>query len=81
MILKPAEVSYFNPLSGQFHKMVKHTQTNCLSVFGHFVGLALKGLKNIGESKKTVTYDIYFDILYIYLSLQSIHYSYSVLIT
>ena len=31
--------------------MVKHTQairrqqpTNCLSVFGHFVGLALKGL-------------------------------------
>ena len=32
--------------------MVKHTQTirrqkptNCLSVFGHFVGLALKGLK------------------------------------
>ena len=28
-------------------------------MFGHFVGLALKGLKNIGESKKTVTYDIY----------------------
>ena len=34
------------------HKMVKHTQTirrllptNCLSVFDHFVGLALKGLK------------------------------------
>ena len=33
--------------------MVKHTQTirqqkptNCLSVFDHFVGLALKGLKN-----------------------------------
>ena len=33
------------------HKMVKHTQiirrqqpTNCLSVFDHFVGLALKGL-------------------------------------
>ena len=43
-------------------------------MFDHFVGLALKGLKNIGESKKTVTY-IYFDILYIYLSLQSIHYS------
>ena len=35
--------------------MVKHTQTirrllpsNCLSVFDHFVGLALKGLKTLG---------------------------------
>ena len=35
----------------QPHKMVKHTQpvrwllpTNCLSVFDHFMGLALKGL-------------------------------------
>ena len=33
----------------QPHKMIKHTQiirrqTNCLSVFDHFVGLALKGL-------------------------------------
>ena len=34
-----------------FHRMVKHIQTirrqfptNCLSVFDHFVGLALKGL-------------------------------------
>ena len=34
------------------NKVAKHTQTirrqfadNCLSVFGHFVGLALKGLK------------------------------------
>ena len=25
--------------------MVKHTETNCLSVFDHFVGLAFKGLK------------------------------------
>ena len=24
--------------------MVKQTQTNCLSVFDHFLGLALKGL-------------------------------------
>ena len=24
--------------------MTKHAQTNCLSVFDHFVGLALKGL-------------------------------------
>ena len=43
----------FNPLSGNPpHKMVKHTQTihrllptNCLSVFDHFVGLALEGLR------------------------------------
>ena len=39
------------PFKRQPHKMVKHTQTirrqkltNCLSVFEHFVGLALKGL-------------------------------------
>ena len=39
------------PFKRQPHKMVKHTQTirrllltNCLSVFDHFVGLALKGL-------------------------------------
>ena len=38
----------------QPHKMVKHTQTirwqiptNCLSVFDHFVGLAIKGLKHV----------------------------------
>ena len=40
------------PFKRQPHKIVKHTQTihrlsptNCLSVFDHFVGLALKGLK------------------------------------
>ena len=40
-----------NSLKRQPHKMVKHTQAirplllkNCLSVFGHFVGLELKGL-------------------------------------
>ena len=27
------------------HKMVKHTQSQTLSVFGHFVTLALKGLR------------------------------------
>ena len=39
------------PFKRQPHKIVKHTQTihrlsptNCLSVFDHFVGLALKGL-------------------------------------
>ena len=40
-------------LKASFHKMVKHTQTicklptKCLSVFDHFVGLALKGLTTI----------------------------------
>ena len=41
----------FNPLSVKTHKMVKYTQAicrqqpaNCLSMFGHFMGLALKGL-------------------------------------
>ena len=39
------------PFKRQPHKIVKHTQTirrqkptNCLSVFGHFVRLTLKGL-------------------------------------
>ena len=43
-----------NPLSLNVTKMVKHTRTihlllptNCLSVFDHFVGLALKGLRKI----------------------------------
>ena len=41
-----------NPLSANFAKwsntlkqIVGKLQTNCLSVFDHFVGLALKGLK------------------------------------
>ena len=41
-----------NPFKHQFHKIIKHTQTIrrqiadelFLSVFDHFVGLALKGL-------------------------------------
>ena len=44
--------NYVWPFKPHYHKMVKHTQTicrklptNCLSVFDHFVGLALKGLK------------------------------------
>ena len=54
-ILLPTFISI---LKRQLHKMVKHTQTirqflpkNCLSVFDHYVGLALKGLNpliNIG---------------------------------
>ena len=41
------------------HKTVKHPQTirrqqptNCLSVFEHFVGLALKGLTNLKKIHK-----------------------------
>ena len=45
---------YRYPFKRQPHKIVRHTQrirrhqaTNFLSVFDHFVGLALKGLSNI----------------------------------
>ena len=31
--------------------MAKHTQTDCLSVFDHFMGLALKGLNGIFRKK------------------------------
>ena len=48
----------FNPLSAKFMKwsntlkqFVGKLPTNCLSVFDHFVGLALKGLKNKPESR------------------------------
>ena len=48
----------FNPLSAKFMKwsntlkqFVGNLPTNCLSGFDHFVGLALKGLKNKPESK------------------------------
>ena len=39
------------PFKCQPHKMVKHTQncklpTNCLSVFDHFVGFAVKGYRS-----------------------------------
>ena len=44
--------SLYNPFKRQPHKMVKHNKIvrrqnpmNCLNVFDHFVGLALKGLK------------------------------------
>ena len=42
----------YQPFKCQIDKMVKHTQTirrqqptNCLSMFDHFVGLVVKGLK------------------------------------
>ena len=47
-------VSEFQLFKHQPHKMVKHSQTiprllpaNCLNVFDHFGGLALKGLIQI----------------------------------
>ena len=39
-------------MPSQSHKMAKHTQTICLSVFGHFLNLALKGLKPKLKSPK-----------------------------
>ena len=51
------------PLKHQSHKMIKQTQTirwqqptNCLSVFEHFVKLALKGLTRTGGLNKTSLY-------------------------
>ena len=51
------------PFKRQPHKMVKQTQTirwqqptNCLSVFEHFVKLALKGLTRTGGMNKTSLY-------------------------
>ena len=47
--------SSFISFKRQSHKMVKHTQTirvlptNCLSVFDHFVGMAVKGLITKGN--------------------------------
>ena len=45
------EIEIYEPFKHQTHRMVKHTQTicrkqptNCLSVFDHFVGFALKVL-------------------------------------
>ena len=53
--------------------MVKHTQTvhrllpkNCLSVFDHFVGLALKGLKssNLSNEKQQLARATLTDLTY-----------------
>ena len=52
-------VGHVNPLSAKLTKwpntlkqFVGNLQTNCLSVFGHFLGLALKGLTNSKLSKQ-----------------------------
>ena len=51
-IFQSLRFTYDKPFRRQPHKMVEHTQeirqllpTNCLSVFAHFVGLALKDVK------------------------------------
>ena len=50
------------PFKRQAHKVVKHTQTirrllptSCLSVFDHFVGLALKGFSDQGWQLKRLS--------------------------
>ena len=55
--------SIFNPLSANpikwsntFKQFVGKLPTNCLSVFDHFVGLALKELRYFWAKKKS-TYD------------------------
>ena len=53
----------FLPFKRRPHKIVKHTQTirwllptNCLSIFYHFVGLALKGLRDVSHFSPCQTY-------------------------
>ena len=70
-----------NPLNVNNHKMVKHTQrirrllpTNCLSVFDHFVGLALKELtKRVAEIKREPFLYIYIFYMHSILLLISIY--------
>ena len=38
---------HFTKWSNTLKQFVGNLQTNCLSVFDHFVGLALKGLMNL----------------------------------
>ena len=54
--LTPPNQSGFNPFSANFTKwsntlkqFVGSLPTNCLSVFGHFVGFALKGLRLVHQ--------------------------------
>ena len=57
---------YYNPLSADFTKwpnahkqFVGKLPTNCLSVFGHFLGLTLKRLK---EFRKGLNEDIFTEV-------------------
>ena len=51
---EPFCLPILNRVKSQPRRMVKHTQTICLSVFGHFSGLALKvlNIKLIGMIPK-----------------------------
>ena len=59
--------------------MVKHTQTirrllltNCLSVFDHFIGLALKGLRDIAKyTLKLVAKNTLYDLKIFHAQSQS----------
>ena len=42
------------PQNGQTHSNNSSAITNCLIVFDHFVGLALKGLRNSKRQKKKI---------------------------
>ena len=53
-------IAHFNPLNANFIKwsntlkqFVGNLPTNCLSMFDHFVGLVLKGLRNCRACKKS----------------------------
>ena len=56
-----AKVKNINPLSAKLTKwpntlkqFVDNLPTNCLSVFGHLVGLALKGLRKINYIQRNL---------------------------
>ena len=58
------------PFKRQSHKMVKHKQfvgnfpTNCLGVFAHFVGLALKWLRQ-GVESTLIFFSLWFISMYL----------------
>ena len=52
----------FNRLSAnptKWSNTLKQLQTNCLSAFDHFVGLAYKGLKRFSEKFHPITVNVY----------------------
>ena len=77
----PIRNNSINPLKSQPHKMVKHNKiirqqqlTTCLSVFDHFVGFALKGLKqqNCFSLKKKKTNELAYYVTKKTLDLNSL---------
>ena len=60
-ILDPVKQPWYKPSKRQPHKMVKNTKTirrqkptNCLSVFDHFLVLALKGVNTLLTKPLTI---------------------------